>query len=191
MTWLDVQWYLLPERVRCWFYANYWVQLSLAIPNPSVPWKIVQYIQRFGIEGVPSPGTTVASPCRTVRYIERFSIEGVRYSERQLYSKHPKTLKRISRARIFNAAPAQGSSTPRRCRSPRIKSLAATEALTSRILNPVWIVSPYLLQAHEDGSAARALQRVLFKTECQKLPQLCNTDVCDRLNAVYFSSQIK
>ena len=60
------------------------VQLSLAIPIPSVPGKIVRYIQRFGIEGGPSPGKTVLSPGKTVRYIQRFSIEGVRYSERQL-----------------------------------------------------------------------------------------------------------
>ena len=50
------------------------LQLSLAIPNPSVPWKIIRYIQRFGIEGVPSPGKTVLSPCKTVRYIQRFGI---------------------------------------------------------------------------------------------------------------------
>ena len=62
-----------------------YVQLSLAIPNPSVPWKIVQYIQRFGIEGVPSPGNTVTSPGRTVQYVQRFSIEAVPFSERHLY----------------------------------------------------------------------------------------------------------
>ena len=61
------------------------IQLSLAKPNPSVPWKIVRYIQRFGIEAVPSPGKIVTSPGRTVRYIQRFGIEGVRCSERQLY----------------------------------------------------------------------------------------------------------
>ena len=27
-------------------------QLSLATPNPSVPWKIVRYIQRFGIDNM-------------------------------------------------------------------------------------------------------------------------------------------
>ena len=30
------------------------VQLSLATPNPSVPWKIAWYIQRFGIESTDS-----------------------------------------------------------------------------------------------------------------------------------------
>ena len=61
------------------------IQLSHAIPNPLLPWTIVRYIQRFGIEGVPLPGKTVPSLWRTVRYIQRFGIEGVWYSERQLY----------------------------------------------------------------------------------------------------------
>ena len=46
------------------------VQLSLAIPNPWLPWKIVRYIQSLGVEGVPSVG-------KTVQYMQSFGIEGV------------------------------------------------------------------------------------------------------------------
>ena len=79
---------LVNPRLRCMDYYECVpdVQLSLAIPNPSVPWKIGRYIQRFGIEGVPSPDKTIPSPWRTVLYIQRFGTEGLRYSERQLYT---------------------------------------------------------------------------------------------------------
>ena len=66
-----------PWEISNWTQLVTLIQLSLAILNPSVPWNIVQYTQRFGLEGVLSPG-------KTVRYIQRFGKEGVRYSKRQL-----------------------------------------------------------------------------------------------------------